>query len=313
MAVHPVIQAMLDKARAAGLPAISDGSPQQARALMALLRPTLGPGAPVGQRTMLSVPTRSGSVDALLLQPNEPALGLIVFLHGGGWVIGAIADYEVLARKLVAETGCALLVPEYRLAPEHPFPAGLEDCEDVLLWASGERHRLAGASGAIVVAGDSAGGNLATVCAATLADRVALAGQVLIYPATDTDPDRATYKEYGSGTVPLSRADMIWFFDHYAPRPLWTDPRIAPLRAVSRAGQPPAVVVTAENDVLREEGEAYAASLRDAGVPTQLRRYNGMTHGFIRYHDMVDVAGEALREIAGDIVRFCRGTVRDAA
>ena len=313
MAVHPTIQAMLDKARAAGLPALSSGTPAEARALMAQTRLVLGTGAAVWRRELIDVPTRAGSMPALLLQPSEPAIGMVVYLHGGGWVIGAIADYEVLARQLVVETGCAVLVPEYRLAPEHPFPAGLEDCEDALLWAARERGRLAGARGALVVAGDSAGGNLATVCAATLAGRVDLAGQVLIYPATDTDPDRSSYNIYGSGNVPLSRADMLWFYGHYAPRAMWRDPRIAPLHAQSLQGQPPAVVITAENDVLRDEGEAFAERLREAGVPTALRRYPGMTHGFIRYHDLVDVAGQAVHDLARDIVGFCRDVGRQAA
>lgn len=313
MAVHPVIQAMLDKARNAGIPPLSSGSPDDARRLMAALQTVLGPGREVGRRAMIEVATRSSSIPALLLQPKQRATGLLVYLHGGGWVIGALADYEVLARTLCAETGCAVLLPDYRLAPEHPFPAGPDDCEDALLWAWAERSQLIGHDGPLVVAGDSAGGNLATVSAASLHGRVPLAGQVLIYPATDTDPDRPSYQAYGNGDVPLSRADMLWFLDHYAPAAAWPDPRIAPLRAPSLHGQPPAIVVTAEYDVLRDEGEAYAARLAEAGVPTVSRRYAGMTHGFIRYHDLVDVAGQAVRELAADIVRLCRTNVRDAA
>lgn len=313
MAVHPTIQAMLDKARAAGLPPLSSGTPAEARALMAQTRQVLGDGAAVGSRAMADVPTRAGSIPALLLQPDGAAIGLIVYLHGGGWVIGAIADYEVLARQLVVETGCAVLVPAYRLAPEHPFPAALEDCEDTLLWASRELSRLAGPAAALVVAGDSAGGNLATVCAATLQGRIDLAGQVLIYPATDTDPDRDSYKEYGKGDVPLSRTDMLWFYRHYAPPDLWRDPRVAPLRAPSLRNQPPTLLITAENDVLRDEGEAYAQRLREANVPITVRRYAGMTHGFIRFHDLVDVAGQAVHELSRDVIGFCHSAVRDAA
>ena len=304
MAVHPGIQAMLDRARAAGVPALSAGSPEAGRAVMAQSRALLGAGVPVGSRTMIEVPTRAGSVPALLLRPEGPVIGTIVYLHGGGWVIGAIGDYEVLARTLCVATGCAVVVPEYRLAPEHPFPAGLEDCEDVLVRVA---EGGAGLAGPVVVAGDSAGGNLATVAAGSLAGRVRLAGQVLIYPAVDTDTERESYRLYGAGEVPLSRADMLWFYRHYAPETAWADPRIAPLRAASLVGQPPAVVITAENDVLRDEGEAYAARLAEAGVPMTQRRYAGMTHGFIRYHDLVDVAGEAVRTLAADIVRLCRG------
>ncbi|MDT7952137.1 MAG: alpha/beta hydrolase [Acetobacteraceae bacterium] len=313
MAVHPVIQAMLDKARAADMPPLSGGSPEDARRLMALLQPVLGAGVEVGSRETIDVPTRGGSIRASLLRPRERATGLIVYLHGGGWVIGSFADYAVLARKLCAETGCAVLVPEYRLAPEHPFPAGPDDCEDALLWAYRERRELIGHDGAVVLAGDSAGGNLATVTAAALHGRVPVAGQVLIYPVTDCDFDRPSYEAYGNGDVPLSRADMLWFFQHYAPRSAWDDPRITPLHALSLREQPPTLLITAENDVLRDEGEAYAARLAEAGVQTTLRRYDGMTHGFIRYHDLVDVAGQALRETAADIVRFCHADVRTAA
>lgn len=307
MAVHPVIQAMLDKARAAGVPAVSAGSPAAGRAVMAQSRALLGAGVPVGSREMIEVPTRAGAgeatVPALLLRPDEAAIGTIVYLHGGGWVIGAIGDYEVLARTLCVATGCAVLVPEYRLAPEHPFPAGLEDCEDALLWVAGGG---AGLAGPIVVAGDSAGGNLATVAAGSLAGRVRLAGQVLIYPAVDTDFGRESYRLYGAGDVPLSRADMLWFYRHYAPVEAWGDKRVAPLRAESMAGQPPALVITAENDILRDEGEAYAARLADAGVSVTQRRYAGMTHGFMRYHDLVDLAGQAMRDMAAEVVLMCR-------
>ena len=305
VAVHPVIQGFLDKARAAGIPALSAGSPAQARAVMAQSRALFGAGAPVSRREMVEVPTRGGSIPALLLQPEGAPIGTVVYFHGGGWVIGAIGDYEVLARRLCVETGCTVLMPDYRLAPEHPFPAGLEDCEDALLWVAAGG---VGASAPIVVAGDSAGGNLATVLAGSLSGRVRLAGQVLIYPAVDADLDRESYRLYGSGDVPLSAADMLWFYEHYAPRDAWADPRIAPLRAASLAEQPPAMVITAENDILRDEGEAYAARLAEAGVPVTRRRYDGMTHGFMRYHDLVDVAGEAMRDMATEIVRFCRAS-----
>ncbi len=303
VAVHPVIQALLDKARTAGVPALSAGSPAQARAVMAQSRTLFGAGAPVASREMIDLPTRASSIPALVLRPEEAPIGTIVYLHGGGWVIGAIGDYEVLARRLCAETGCAVLVPEYRLAPEHPFPAGLDDCEDALLWVGAGG---AGLSAPIVVAGDSAGGNLATVLAGALSGRVRLAGQVLIYPAVDTDLERESYRRYGAGDVPLSAADMLWFYRNYAPRDAWADPRIAPLRAASLAGQPPAMVITAENDILRDEGEAYAARLAEAGVPVTQRRYDGMTHGFMRYHDLVDIAGRAMQEMAAEIVRLCR-------
>lgn len=302
--MHPVIRAMLEKARAAGVPAIAAGTPEDARTLMAQMRIVLGPGVEVGARTELTISTRSGSIPGVLLMPRDRPIGLVTYLHGGGWVIGAPADYEVLARTLVAESGCALLLPDYRLAPECPFPSGLEDCEDAVLWSWHQRERLLGHAGPLVVAGDSAGGNLATAAAAALRERVDLAGQILIYPVTDADFDTNSYRDYGQG-LPLTREDMRWFFEHYAPPVAWADPRITPLRSLPVRFMPPTVVVTAENDVLRDEGEAYAARLHAEGVEVMLRRYPGMTHGFIRYHDLVDVAGHAVGELARDLRRFC--------
>jgi len=304
MPIHPAIARMLEKARKYGLPAMSDGSPAQARALLAQTRIVLGPGVEVRARRKIAIPTRSGAIPALLLMPFGRPVGFMTYLHGGGWVIGAPADYEVLGRKLAAESGCALVIPDYRLAPEHPFPAGLEDCEDALLWSWQERDRLLGWDAPLVVAGDSAGGNLATVVASAMRELVPLAGQILICPVTDAGFDTQSYREFGTD-LPLSRDEIVWFFGHYAPEPAWTDPRIAPLRADSVACLPPAIVITAEYDVLRDEAEAYAARLEAEGVPVVLRRYPGMTHGFIRLHDLVDTAGQAVRDLAKDLRRLC--------
>lgn len=295
---------MLDKARAAGIPALSAGSPADARALMETTRIALGEGVPVRSSTSLHILTRRGGVGATLLLPEGRPSGLVVYLHGGGWVIGSAADFDVLARSLVAQSGCALLLPDYRLAPEHPFPAGLEDTEDALLWAWAERERLLGHAGPLVVAGDSAGGNLAAVAAQTLAGRVPLAAQVLIYPVTDTNLGTASYGAYGEGLV-LTRDDMQWFLRHYAPPDAWADPRIAPLRAGNLHGLPPATVVLAECDVLHDEGQAYAEKLEAAGVPVRVRRYAGVTHGFIRLHKAVDTAAQAVSDVAADLRGYC--------
>ncbi len=312
MAVHPVLAQFVQKARDAGVPTPSQSTPEAARALVAQLSLALGSGVPVGSCSDVEIPTRAGAIPARLLLPHGRPAGLVTYLHGGGWVLARPSDYEVLARSLVAQSGCALLVPDYRLAPEHPFPAGLEDCEDCLRWSHTQRERLLGHPGPLVIAGDSAGANLATVAARTLRGEVGLAGQVLIYPVADCDFDRASYHEYGAG-LPLTRDDMRWFFRHYALEPLWIDPRITPIHAPDLQGLPQAVVITAENDVLRDEGEAYAARLEAAGVPVTRRRYAGMTHGFIRLHDLVDTAGHAVRDLAADISRLCGAPITAAA
>lgn len=302
--LNPAIRVMLDKARAVGTPALSAGTPADARALMETTRLALGDGSAVGSSTRITIPTRHGTVAATLLLPAGHPAGLVVYLHGGGWVVGSAADFDVLARTLVLQSGCAMILPDYRLAPEHPFPAALDDTEDVLRWAWAERTGILGFAGPLVVAGDSAGGNLAAVATQTLREQIVLAGQVLIYPVTDTATTTASYAAYGEGLV-LTRADMAWFLDHYAPAADRADPRLAPLRAPDLTGLPPTTIISAECDVLRDEGRAYAERLRAAGVATQLREYAGMTHGFIRLHRAVDTAAQAVADIAADLRAFC--------
>ena len=304
VALHPAIRAMLDRAQQAGIPALSAGTPADARAMMETARVALGEGVAAGSSTELTIPTRGGDITGTLLLPEGRPAGLVVYLHGGGWVVGSARDFDVLARSLVAQSGCALLLPDYRLAPEHPFPAALHDVDDVLVWAWAERARILGHAGPLVVAGDSAGGNLATVAARTVRDQVTLAGQVLIYPVTDTDLSTGSYTAYGDALV-LTRADMRWFLNHYAAPEHWADPRIAPLRAPDLAGLPPATVVLAECDVLHDEGAAYASRLSAMGVAVTVRVYPGVTHGFIRLHGAVDTAARAVADVAADLRRFC--------
>ena len=305
MPLHPFIDAMLKQLAAAGGPAISAGTPEDGRALVAASRTALGDGPEIGSVESLTVPTRSGAIKALLLKPEGAPAGLVVYLHGGGWVIGSPRDFEPVARLIVARSGCAVLLPDYRLAPEHPFPAGLEDSEDAVRFAAGHVEALCGRRVPLAVAGDSSGANLATVAARRLKGQVGLAFQGLFYPVADSDFDRPSYRALSDG-MPLSRADMIWFFDHYAPRGRQADPDIAPLRAPDLAGLPPALVLTAEYDVLRDEGEAYAERLEQAGVPVRLRRAAGLTHGFVRLHNHVDLAEQAVDEMARSIAQACR-------
>lgn len=304
MPLHPTIVAMLAQMREAGRPALSAGTPEDARRMMAAARAALGRGPEVGMVRDLRIPTRSGAIAARLFQPSAPAAGLVVYVHGGGWMLGSLEDFDALARTLAERSGCAVLLPDYRLAPEHPFPAGLEDVEDAVLWAGGEREALAGAAAPLIAAGDSAGANLATVALTSLAGRMPVAAQILVYPVTDSDLGRASYAEFSEGLL-LTRQDMIWFFGHYAAPDRHGDPRISPFRAAEVDGLPPAVVVTAEFDVLRDEGEAYAGRLAAAGRLVASRRIEGLPHGFIRMHNLVDAADRAVSDIAADMRRLC--------
>lgn len=302
MPLHPVISGIFAQMKAAGRPSFSVCEPMQARAIMAEARAALGRGPDLPRVDDVSIPTRSGSIPARLLVPSEAPAGFVVYLHGGGWVVGDIDDFDAFGRLLAQRSGCAVLLVEYRLAPEARYPGPLEDAEDALTWAARERRQLLGTDVPIVIAGDSAGGNLAAVAAAST--DVPLALQVLIYPVTDQDFDTPSYLDPANGGI-LTRADMLWFFDHYAPGRDRDDHRLNPLRRVDVAGLPPALVVTAEYDVLRDEGEAYARRLQAAGVPARLKRYDGLPHGFIRMHNLVDTVDAAVSEIADEIRDAC--------
>ena len=304
MPLHTFVGKMMDAARAANRPALSGGSPQQARDLVASGRSVLGAGPEVGNVSDLTIPTRSGSVPARLYRSRNAEHGLAVYFHGGGWVCGTLDDYDILARNLVHYSDCAVLMVDYRLAPEFAFPAGLEDAEDAITWAAKELETLLGKRLPLAVGGDSAGGNLATAALNSLRGKVDCALQLLLYPVTDANTERPSYIEHGEG-LPLTRADMQWFFDHYAPKALWADPRISPLQHPSLVGSPPAWIATAEYDVLRDEGEDYARRLKEAGVQVELRRVEGLAHGFARLSNHVESVADLLHDAGTALKRHC--------
>ena len=304
MPLDPQISEIFAAMVKAGRPALSAGSPNDARELTKASRAALGPGPEMAQVRELKIPTRGGPIGARLFLPSKNVDGLVVYFHGGGWVVGELDDYDSMARTLAKRSNCALLMPDYRLAPEHPFPAALEDAQDAILWASQRIEELAGSKLSFLVGGDSAGGNLATVAVRDLGQRVPVAAQVLIYPVTDSDTGTSSYRSQSEG-MQLTRADMQWFFSHYAPAGSHRDPRISPLRQTELASMPPTIVITAECDVLRDEGEAYAQRLSAAGVAVTARRVEGLPHGFIRLHNLVGAADDAITAIAADIARLC--------
>jgi acetyl esterase len=303
MPLHPFFEKLLAQAAALSRPALSAGTPDEARAAFAAMRGFLGPGPEVGAVSDLSLPTRSGSVGARLYRPEGAEVGLLVYLHGGGWVCGGIDDFDGLVRRLVRHSQCAVLSVDYRLAPEHPFPAGLNDAVDALIWAEANRKRLLSAAVPLSVGGDSAGGNLAIAAAQSVQDRIALAAQILFYPVTDCALDSPSYHDFGTG-LPLTRADMAWFFRHYADPTRWANPEISPLRRISLTGTSPTWIVTAEYDVLRDEAEAYAARLTRDGVAVEFLRANGMPHGFARMANHVEEAAEVLKQAGSALRRF---------
>ena len=304
MPLHPFVIKMMDAARAANRPALSGGSPQQARDLVASGRSVLGAGPEVGNVSDFKIPMRSGSVPARLYRSQNAEHGLTVYFHGGGWVCGTLDDYDILARNLVHYSDCAVLMVDYRLAPEFAFPAGLEDAEDAITWAAKELETLMGKRLPLAVGGDSAGGNLAIAALNSLRGKVDCALQLLLYPVTDANTERSSYIDFGEG-LPLTRSDMQWFLGHYAPKALWTDPRISPLQHPSLAGSPPAWIATAEYDVLRDEGEDYARRLKEAGVHVELRRVEGLAHGFARLSNHVEQVAELLQDAGAALKGYC--------
>jgi acetyl esterase len=286
MAVDYATKAILEQMASAGGTPLHEGTLEDARALGKAFAAMAGPAPVMGRVDDHQVAVTGGTIAVRVLVPPQGARGVIVYLHGGGWVIGAIDEFETMARKLAERTSCAVVLADYRLAPEYPYPTAVDDSYAALEWAAAHLEEITGrADVPLVVAGDSAGGNLSAVMALRARDRNGpkIALQVLIYPVTDADFDRPSYLDPENQLI-LTRDAMVWFWDHYVPDAARrTEPDASPLRAPDLSGLPPAVVLTAEHDVLRDEGEAYADRLKDAGVPVELRRHAGQTHGFFTF------------------------------
>lgn len=295
MSLHPFIESLANRLRA--LPPLSSGTPAAARERLAAGRSSLGQGPVLWKVDDIQIPTRSGGLTARFYKPGSSVDGLIVYFHGGGWMLGALDDFDTLARTLAHRTNCAVLMPAYRLAPEYPFPAAYEDSLDSVTWAAKSITSLAGDNVPLVLTGDSTGGNLVAATAQSLRGKADIAFQVLIYPVTDIDFNSGSYTEHADSTI-LSRRDMIWFFDNYAPGEERFRPEVSPLRAEDLSDLPSAYVLSSEYDVLRDEAEAYAAKMRLAGVDVTTKRFDGMSHGFLRMHKLFDVADVALNDIS---------------
>jgi acetyl esterase len=241
------------------------------------------------------IPTNNGPRPARLYRAQPDSIGTVLFLHGGGWVTGGLNSSDELCRGLAIETGCAVLSLDYRLAPENPFPAALDDTWETLTALADGCLSTVPASGPLAVAGMSAGANLAAVVALMARDAggPAIAYQLLIVPVLDRDIDRPSYLENIAG-LGLEREEMRWFWMHYLPDPTRReDWRASPLRAEDFRGLPPTSIVVAECDPLRDEGLAYAALLHDAGVDVVCTRWSGAHHGFFG-NDRIDAGAMSL-------------------
>ena len=303
VSVHPQAQQILDGKAASGAPPLWELSPDEGRAMVEANNATIPAGPDMESVRDIVIPSQAGGMPARLYSPSASASGLVVYFHGGGWVVGTLDGWDASVRNLAAASGCDVVSVDYRLAPEHVFPAAADDAYDALVWAASAEGLAAGRP--VVVAGDSAGGNLAAVSALRARDfgGPPIALQVLVFPVVDCDLDRRSYHEYDRDELILNRRDMVWFWDHYAPDPATrANPYASPLRASSLSGLPPAYVVTAEHDPLRDEGFAYADRLRAARVPVEHRHYGSQIHAFFTFTGVLDDADKAVTE-AGSTIR----------
>ena len=292
MTLDPQARAWLEAGRASGMPPYQDIGVEEARRVIDGNAVELFGG--IESVTRVEDADLDG-VPGRVYEPAGTGAGALVWLHGGGWAIGSLASHDPLCRALAARSGCRVVAVDYRLAPEHPHPAALEDAWTATQLALRE-------FGSVAVGGDSAGGHLAAIVALRARDRgVPLRLQVLVVPVTDCAFDTDSYRDYGTG-YGLERSTIEWFWDLYVPGLAQADnPEVSPLRAPDVAGVCPALVFTAEYDPLRDEGEAYAARLRDAGVEVEHTRVAGMVHGFLRMPGIIERSNEAIDRVAARV------------
>jgi len=303
--LHPQLAALLEKAAKSPLPPYQDVPPAVARRLYRDTRGPLTPDPPpVETSQLLLIPGKGGPVPLRAYRPKgadkDEILPALIYIHGGGWVIGDLDTHDVVCRTLANGARCAVFSVEYRKAPESPFPAAVEDCFSALAFVSGNSNTLKIDSRRIAVGGDSAGGNLAAAIALMARDAggPAISFQLLIYPATDQRLGHPSIDSNGEGYL-LTKKVMQYFRGHYLPQEKqWLDWRASPLLAKSHAGLPPAYVMTAGYDPLRDEGKDYADRMSKEGVKVEYRNYADMVHGFITMGRVLETTNTALADCA---------------
>ena len=294
MALHPQTAALLSAMEQLNTPPLETQEHLAARSGMEMMT------APSTVQLHEILDLDADGVPVRLYRPNDRTDGgLLVYYHGGGWVLGSVNTHDDVCRKLARAMGHSVLSVEYRLAPESAFPGPVNDCLNALRWAHAHATELKYDPTRLAVGGDSAGGNLAAVVANL--QPVPLKFQMLIYPVTDATRSSQSYSDNGEG-YRLTAAGMKWFCDHYLSGDIGspTDPRVSPLFAdlVTLASAPPAIVITAEFDPLRDEGEQYAQRLIESGVSCSLTRYYGQVHGFFSMSEFVDDGAAAIAQAA---------------
>lgn len=301
--LDPSLRAWLEAAHASGKPPMCELTPLEGRAAaLEMMKSACAEPEPVARVEDIRIPGPDTEIPVRVYTPRsaEPRPGL-VFFHGGGWVLCNLETHDVACRAISRRSGAAVVSVDYRLAPEHRFPAAVDDCYAALDWTAANARSLGVDRSRIYVGGDSAGGNLAAVVALKSRDEKgpAIAGQAMVYPVTNLASfDTPSYEEFADG-YQLTRASMEWFRNHYLREPEdGLHPYASPLLAPDLSGLPPALVLTAECDPLRDEAEAFAARLETAGVAVAHTRYEGMIHPFFSLSGVCPRAFDAFQQVA---------------
>jgi len=306
VSVHPQVKALLDGLAQAGGPALSEMTPVEARAMFKNLSAFDQPEEVTRVDDRLVPGADDVDIPVRVYTPHEAVGGdapLLLWLHGGGWVIGDLDTADATARALANRSGAVVVSVGYRLAPEHRAPAALEDSLAALTWSVENAELLGVDASRVAVGGDSAGGNLAAALCQRVRDDFGpdIDFQLLAYPVVDCTLSHPSIEENAEGYF-LTKDAMMWFTGHYLGEIDPKDASVSPLHADTLAGLPPALVITAELDPLRDEGEAYAAALKEAGVPVEVVRYEGQIHGFLGMAALLDDGKHAL-DLAGAALR----------
>lgn len=312
MALDPDVERLFQLLKASGVPPLAQQTVDQARFYYREKTNRLGgPAETMAEIRDLKASGPAGDIPLRLYRPHgvaDPSPALI-YVHGGGWVIGDLKSHDKVCRAIAAKTPCRVIAIDYRLAPEHPFPAGLSDVFAAASWIAAHAASLGVDANRIAIGGDSAGGSMsAATCLNVLRHGPRLAAQVLIYPSTDSTPEVRLWpsRVKNADVPPLTIDALKWFSSKYIAGEVdRVDWRLSPLYAESLAGLPPAIVLTAEYDPLRDEGKAYADRLATSGVPTVYREFPGQIHGFIEMGGILSAAHEAIAEIAAFLRTHC--------
>ena len=312
MAVDPQMQGVLERVAKSALPPFYTVSADEARRIYKDTRAVLSPPVPeVGEVRDIAASGPAGPIPLRLYRGLGTAAGtplpLLAYFHGGGWTVGDLDTHDIICRTLANNARCAVIAVDYRMGPEHKFPAAVDDCIAATRWVAAEAPALGVDASRIAVGGDSAGGNLAAVVAITLRDAGGppLVFQALAYPATDQRMDTASHAKFGDGYL-LTRNNMLWFRDNYLDSRDYDDWRASPLRAADLARLPPAHIITAGYDPLLDEGRASSDRLVAAGVPVLYECFEGMAHGFLTMGGVVAAANHALYRLGQSLAQAFR-------